>query len=185
MKILNSILLFIGLAVLSNGYTQNIYNAIDGEVSFFSETPLENIEALNKTLKALINTDNGEIAFVVTNVGFKFDKPLMEEHFNENYIESDKYKVSTFKGKLSGDLLDFSKDGTYKVKAKGTLDLHGVEKEREIEGNIEIKDGKIYLKGEFEISLKEHKIKIPKIVTEKIAENVLVRVNITLAPKSK
>ncbi len=173
------------LLVLSINLSAQLYTATDGNISFFSETPIENIDAINKTLKAVVNTENGEVAFAVTNIGFRFEKPLMEEHFNENYIESDKYKLSTFKGKITGETLDFSKDGKYAVKAKGKLDLHGVEKDREIEGTIEVKEGKIYLLSDFGILLEDHKIKIPKIVTEKIAETVLVKVNITLEPKAK
>jgi len=177
--------LFIILCFAINANSQNIYKSTDGTVSFFSKTPVENIDAENKTLTSLLNIKTGEIAFLVTNNGFKFDKPLMEEHFNENYIESDKYKVSSFKGKITGELLDYTKDGTYKVKAKGTLDMHGIEKEREIDGTITVKDGKISISCEFDILLKDHKIKIPKIVTEKIAESVLVKVNINLAQKTK
>lgn len=184
MKKLQLLLFIIPLLSLKVN-SQNIYKSTDGTVSFFSETPVENIDAENKTLTSLLNVKTGEIAFLVTNNGFKFDKPLMEEHFNENYIESDKYKVSSFKGKITGELLDYAKDGTYKVKAKGTLDMHGVEKEREIEGTITVKEGKVSISCEFDILLKDHKIKIPKIVTEKIAENVLVKVNINLAPKTK
>lgn len=183
MKNLLFILIITFFTLSVNG--QNIYKSTDGNVSFFSETPMENIDAENKTLTALLNVKTGEMAFLVTNNGFKFDKPLMEEHFNENYIESDKYKVSSFKGKVAGEGMDLNKNGTYQVIAKGTLDMHGVEKEREIEGVITVKDGKINLSCEFDIALKDHKIKIPKLVTEKIAESVLVKVNINLSPKTK
>ena len=114
---------------------QDLYKATDGEISFFSEAPVENISAINKDVKALINAKNAEVAFIVTNVGFKFEKPLMEEHFNENYMESHKYKVSVFKGKIV-DEVDFTKDGTYEVTAKGALDIHGVTVEREIKGTL-------------------------------------------------
>ncbi len=175
------ILILIGTFQFSNA--QNLFQATSGEISFFSETPMENIDAINKDVKALLNTKNAEVAFIVTNIGFKFKKPLMEEHFNENYMESDKYKVSVFKGKISGDVLDFSKDGEYKVIAKGKLDVHGVEKERDIKGTLTIKDGKINVNGEFEIVLKDHKIKIPKVVVQNIAEVVKVKVDINFEEK--
>ena len=136
---------------------QDLYKATDGEISFFSEAPVENISAINKDVKALINAKNAEVAFIVTNVGFKFEKPLMEEHFNENYMESHKYKVSVFKGKIV-DEVDFTKDGTYEVTAKGTLDIHGVTVEREIKGTLTINNGKINLTTEFDVALKDHKI---------------------------
>ena len=122
---------------------------------------------------------------MVTNNGFEFDKPLMEEHFNENYIESHKYKLSVFKGKVDFSKVDMEKDGVYEVTATGELDVHGVKKEREINGTLEVKNGQLILTCNFDILLKDHKIKIPKIVTEKIAEAVLVKVNITFAPKTK
>ncbi|MBL1231235.1 MAG: hypothetical protein CMD31_07535 [Flavobacteriales bacterium] len=161
---------------------QDLYKATDGEISFFSEAPVENISAINKDVKALINAKNAEVAFIVTNVGFKFEKPLMEEHFNENYMESHKYKVSVFKGKIV-DEVDFTKDGTYEVTAKGTLDIHGVTVEREIKGTLTINNGKINLTTEFDVALKDHKIKIPSVVVKNIAEVVKVTVNINFAKK--
>jgi len=161
---------------------QDLYKATDGEISFFSEAPVENISAINKDVKALINAKNAEVAFIVTNVGFKFEKPLMEEHFNENYMESHKYKVSVFKGKIV-DEVDFTKDGTYEVTAKGTLDIHGVTVEREIKGTLTISNGKINLTSEFDVALKDHKIKIPSVVVKNIAEVVKVTVNINFAKK--
>ncbi|PIZ06628.1 MAG: YceI family protein [Flavobacteriales bacterium CG_4_10_14_0_8_um_filter_32_5] len=161
---------------------QDIYKATDGEISFFSEAPVENISAVNKDVKALINAKNAEVAFIVTNVGFKFEKPLMEEHFNENYMESHKYKVSVFKGKIINEI-DFTKDGTYEVTAKGTLDIHGVTVEREIKGTLTISNGKINLTTAFDVLLKDHKIKIPKIVVKNIAEFVKVILNINFEQK--
>lgn len=173
-----SCILLIGV----NLNAQELYKATDGEISFFSEAPVENISAINKDVKALINAKNNEVAFIVTNVGFKFEKPLMEEHFNENYMESHKYKVSVFKGKII-DEVDFTKDGTYEVTAKGTLDIHGVTVEREIKGTLTISNGKINLTTEFDVALKDHKIKIPKVVVKNIAEVVKVTVNINFAKK--
>jgi hypothetical protein len=179
MKKITFLILFFTTIV---GYTQGLYKAVDGDISFFSETPMENIDAVNKDVKALINTKTGEVAFIATNVGFHFKKPLMEEHFNENYMESDKYKVSVFKGKISEEI-DYKSDGTHKVTVKGTLNLHGVEQEREIAGEITIKDGKIKVKSDFDIKVKDHKIKIPKLVIKKIAETVKVTVNLNFEPK--
>ncbi|NCP45609.1 MAG: hypothetical protein COW67_02440 [Flavobacteriales bacterium CG18_big_fil_WC_8_21_14_2_50_32_9] len=178
---IKKIILFIAFIHTINAYTQ-IYKATDGEISFFSEAPVENISAVNKDVKALINAKNAEVAFIVTNVGFKFEKPLMEEHFNENYMESHKYKVSVFKGKIINEI-DFTKDGTYEVTAKGTLDIHGVTVEREIKGTLTISNGKINLTTAFDVLLKDHKIKIPKIVVKNIAEFVKVILNINFEQK--
>lgn len=175
-------LLFLLLNIIIMGNSQNLYKATSGEISFFSETSMENIDAVNKDIKALINTKNGDVAFIVANRGFKFEKPLMEEHFNENYMESDKYKASMFKGRIEGNV-DFTKDGVYPVKAKGTLNIHGVEKDREIEGELTIKDGKMKITSAFNIKLKEHKIKIPKLVVKNIAEVVKTTVNLNFELK--
>jgi len=164
------------------GFSQKIYKTTSGEISFFSTTPVEDIDAVNKKVKGIINTETKEIAFVSTIIGFEFKKPLMGEHFNENYMESDKYKTSVYKGKMYGDI-DFKKDGKYPVTSKGTLKMHGVEKEREIKGIITIKGGKISLKSEFDVKLSDHNIKIPKMVMKKIAETVKVTVNMSFEPK--
>lgn len=179
MKKITFILLFLTTIV---GYSQGLYKAVDGKISFFSETPMENIDAVNKDVKALINTKTGEVAFIGTNVGFRFEKPLMEEHFNENYMESDKYKVSVFKGKIV-EKIDYSVDGNHKVNVKGTLNIHGVEQNREIAGEIIILDGKITVKSEFNIKVEDHKIKIPKLVVKNIAETVKVTVNLNFELK--
>ena len=180
MKKFTFLILFLTTVII--GYSQNLYKATSGEISFFSETPMENIDAVNKDIKALINTKNGDVAFMVANRGFKFEKPLMEEHFNENYMESDKYKASIFKGKIVGNV-DFTKDGVYQVKAKGTLTVHGVEKEREIDGELIIKDGIMSITSSFNIKLKAHKIKIPKLVVKNIAETVKTTVNLNFELK--
>ena len=179
MKHLLILLLTLSISTL---YGQDIYKSVDGSISFFSETPVENINAANRQLQALINTKNGEVAFVVTNVGFEFDKPLMGEHFNENYMESDKYKISVFKGKIV-ETIDYSANGEHNVTVKGTIDIHGVTQEREMTGKLIIKDGTIAIMCSFDVLLKDHKIKIPKVVTKNIAETVKVTVNISLKPK--
>ena len=182
MKKITLTLIFISLTFI--GYSQEIYKATSGEISFFSETPLENIEAVNKLVKGLINTKNNEFAFITTIIGFKFEKPLMEEHFNENYMESEKYKTAMFKGKIIENI-DFSKDGEYTVEAKGILNIHGVDQERTIEAKITVADGKLFVASKFKIKLEEHKIEIPKLVVKNIAEVVDVNVKMELEPKTK
>ena len=155
-----------------------IVKSTETEISFFSEAPLENIEALNKKGKSLIKTSTNDIAWVVSIRGFHFEKPLMEEHFNENYMETEKgeaYKTATFKGKINEDV-DWGKDGVYKVTATGDLTIHVVTKKRTIEGELEIKGGKIMLMSEFQVKLEDHKVEIPKMVLKNIAETVDVKV---------
>ncbi len=173
-------LFFIG-ALISATQAQENTNVVKSDsviIDFHAGTPVEDIDAKSTKAKGLLKTSNGEFAFVVANRSFHFKRSLMEEHFNENYMESDKYPVSTFKGKiLNFNEIDLTKDGTYQVTAKGVLSIHGVEQEREIEGTLIIKDGKAHIESTFMVKLKDHKIKIPKVVTEKIAEEVKVIVN--------
>jgi YceI-like domain len=173
-------LLLLLISSICVGNAQNTYKVTNGEISFFSKTPVEDIDAVNKKVLGVIK--NNEFAFVATIVGFKFKKPLMEEHFNENYMESDKYKTASFKGKIAA-AIDLSKDGEYKTQAVGVLTMHGESKDRTIDGVFTVKDGKINLKSEFDVQLKDHKIDIPKLVIKKIAETVKVTVNIDFEPK--
>lgn len=152
------------------------------EISFFSTAPLEDIHAVNKDAKSLLNTTNNELAVVIGIRSFKFEKELMEEHFNENYLESDKFKTAVFKGKIN-ETIDFSKDGTYDVSATGKLTIHGIEQERTITGTITIKGGKLVLNSKFKVALKDHKIKIPKAVTSNIAEEIEVTTLFNYEPK--
>lgn len=175
-------LIFIVFILSISVNAQNIYKASSGEISFFSEAPMENIDAKNTQVKAIMNIDKKEIAFIVPVIAFKFEKPLMEEHFNENYMESEKYKTAQFSGSFDGDI-DFSKDGIYNVDGKGNLNIHGVEQERELKAELEVKGNNVILKSDFIVKLADHKIKIPKMVIQNIAEEVEVKVNVTFEPK--
>lgn len=160
--------------VTTNLFAQTIKSS-QTEIEFFSVTPVEDIKAINKDSKALINTTTKEFAFVVPIVGFKFEKELMEVHFNENYMESDKYKTAYFKGQLKGEV-DYQKNGSYKALASGVLNIHGVDQTRDINVEITIKEGVVDVISEFKVKLKDHNIKIPKVVVKNIAEEVSVTV---------
>ena len=161
---------------------QNLYTSTSSEISFFSEAPLENIQALNKNAKSIINIKNNEIVVVVVIKRFEFENSLMEEHFNENYLESDKYKTAVFKGKMN-ELIYFNKDGNYNVSATGELEVHGVKQKRSIEGTITVKGNTLTLNTTFNIALKDHNIKIPKAVIQNIAETLKVTATINYEPK--
>ena len=163
-------------------HAQLLYNSVSSEISFFSDAPLDDIYAVNKEARSLINPSNNEIAVVISIRSFKFEKAFMEEHFNENYLESDKYKTAVFKGRIN-EKIDLLKDGFYDVSASGKLNIHGVDQERILKGTILIKGDKITLESGFKVALKDHKIEIPKIVTSNIAEEVDIKVLITYEPK--
>ncbi len=159
-----------------------VYMTQKGEVKFFSTTPVEDINATSKTVGAILNTATNDLAIQLVIKQFKFTNALMQEHFNENYMESEKYPKASFTGKIN-EKVDYTKDGVYKVTATGKLTLHGVTKDRTIEGQVTVKSGNIILFSEFWIATTDHNIEIPKVVFAKIAEKIKVTANIPLEPK--
>lgn len=168
--------------ILFFGAKAQLYSTLAGNVSFFSVTPVENIEGRSQKALAVMSTEKREMAFSIPNTSFQFRNKLMEEHFNEKYMESEKYPNSTFKGKIN-ESVDLTKDGDYPVTVTGKLNVHGVEKERTIGGNIIVKEGKLNLKSEFKVLLKDHNIEIPNLVMAKIAEEISVTVDAVLLQK--
>ena len=157
----------------------------NGQISFLSETPMENIDAVNNEVTSLLNTENGELVFAVLIKSFHFERALMEEHFNENYMESDKIPKATFQGKitnLSG--INFSKDGTYPATVEGDLTIHGVKQKIATTGTIQIEKGKIVATSTFEVNVDDYKIEIPSLVADKIAKTLAIKVNCNYQPKS-
>lgn len=145
-----------------------------GEISFFSKTPMEDIQALNKQVGSIINSANNEVAVQMRVTNFIFPNKLMQEHFNENYLETDKFPSATFKGKIK-ETVDLKVAGTYAVTASGTATIHGVSRPVEFKGTI-VSNGKtLNLNCQFDIKLDEYKIDIPKIVFAKIAEVIKVK----------
>jgi polyisoprenoid-binding protein YceI len=118
----------------------------------------------------------------MTNTQFEFENKLMQEHFNEKYIESEKYPQSSFKGKIN-ETIDYTKDGEHNVTVTGKLNIHGVEQDRTISGKVIIKNGTIQLISEFKVRNVDHNIQIPKLVVAKIAEAIEVKVDCILMPK--
>ncbi len=152
------------------------------KVSFYSKTPLEDITALNSNSVSFIVGDS--IKFSLANTGFIFPKPLMQEHFNENYMESTKYPKSTFSGKIN-EKTDLTKDGVYRVSCSGLLYIHGVEKRITVPGVFEVKNGQVNLKASFPILLDDYNIKRPNIVIEKIAEQIEIKIDADYLPYQK
>lgn len=176
MKFLKLLLLGILVSFMSLAQSVNKYMLKQGNIVFKSEAPLELIQAKSNELRGLILTDDLSYAFTVSNSSFKgFNSALQEEHFNENYMESSKYPRSSFKGKIV-DPIDLSKDGKYEVRAKGKLQIHGVEKDRIIKSTVEVKGNIITISSKFVVLLEDHDITIPKVVHQKIAEEINVEV---------
>ena len=173
--------LFLSLIILSGTAHAQKYIAEKSFVSFFSDALLEDIKADNKKATSIINAETGDIAFSIPIKEFKFAKSLMQEHFNEKYMESETYPKATFQGKLSG--FDLKAGGVQTVKATGKLTIHGVTKDVEIPGTIEVKENKLYAKSKFMVKVADYKVEIPQLVFQNIAEEVEVTVDFTYKPQ--
>ncbi|HEX2606057.1 MAG TPA: YceI family protein [Flavisolibacter sp.] len=166
-----------------SGFCQDKYFTKTGKIEFYSKAPLEDIEAKNKTVAALLDTKSGSVQFSVLMKGFEFPKALMQEHFNENYVESNTYPKAEFKGTITNNSsVAYSKDGSYPVKVKGQLTIHGVTKDVETQGTIKTEDGKVQLVSAFNILLSDYKIKIPALVKDKLNNNIKISVDCKLEP---
>lgn len=151
------------------------------KVNFYSKAPLETIQAYNSAVGVLLNTSTGDLRFSMLIKSFVFEKKLMQEHFNENYLESDKHPKATFEGKLSNlSSINFAKDGKYAVTVSGNLTIHGVKKAVSEKGYIQIKNGAPTLLADFNVRLTDYKIKIPGAVKDKIAKDVKISVDASL-----
>jgi len=156
---------------------QDIYFTKTGKIEFSSKTPMENIEASNSEATSFLNKSTGDIVFAVLIKSFRFQKALMEEHFNENYMESTKFPKADFKGKITNLAdVDFTKDGVYKVKVTGSLTMHGVTKVETADAVITISGGKISGKSSFKVKLADYKIERPAVVADKISEAIDITV---------
>lgn len=162
---------------------QSIYQTVSGQISFSSEAPLELIRASSDQLAGLLDNDKKTFSFKINIRSFQgFNSPLQREHFNENYMESDKFPQASFSGKIIEES-DLSKDGEYEVRAKGFLTIHGVAQERIIKTNVSVKNKKITITGKFSVLLSDHNIPIPIVVYKKLANEIKVEVNTTLEPR--
>lgn len=160
---------------------QQKFRCITGKVSFFSETPLEDIEAHSDKGAAILVAGANKIVVSIPLKSFQFPNSLMQDHFNEKYVESDKYPKATFVGKIK-EPIDFSVKGAYTVTAVGKLSIHGIEKVRNISGVITVVKGKVHLSSKFTIRPEDHKIEIPSLVFEKIAEEITVNIEMDMNP---
>jgi len=157
-----------------------------GYIGFYSRTPIEDIKADNNQVASVLDISTGEIVFQVLIKSFHFEKTLMEEHFNENYMESEKFPKSTFSGKiLNLSSVDFTKGGKYDVTVEGDLNIHNVTNKITAKGVIEIITGGINATSRFNIVPEEYKITIPGIVRENIGRNLEVTVKMNYLPLEK
>lgn len=168
--------LMVSTAVLAQNFVTKT-----GHIKFYSETPIETIEAHNHAVNAALNRESGDFVFKVLIKSFEFEKALMQEHFNENYMESDKFPNAMFRGKVTNaSEIDFTKNGTYDAMVKGDLTIHGETKEVEEKGSFTVENGKIHGQSVFNVLLEDYKIKVPGAVKKQISESIEVTVDIML-----
>ena len=180
-----SIIILFTIILAQTAYSQQVYFTRTGVAGFVSNAPLEVIKAESKEVIGAINLTDRSFAFTIDNKSFKgFNSALQQEHFYENYMETQKYPASSFKGKIIEEI-DLNSKLEQVVRAKGVLDIHGVEQERIINGKVKIMDGKIQLQADFTVLLEDHQIKIPRVVYQKIAETVDVSIKAELTLKTE
>ena len=161
-----------------------LYSSNKSEFSFFSKTPLEDIDAKNIRASSIINSSNRELVVRIPVSQFQFKNKLMQQHFNENYMESEKFPNATFKGKINEEI-DLNKAGSYSVSASGMLNIHGIDQNRNLVGKLTVSENSLLLETKFEVLLVDHKIDIPKLVFKKIAEKINVSASINYVPYQK
>lgn len=164
----------------SSGFSQNRFGAESAKLTFFSDGAIEDIRAVNSKVTSIFDGNKGDIAFLVRVKDFQFEKKLMQIHFNEKFLESEKYPKSTFLGNVLG--YNPSKTGAQQVVAVGKLFIHGVTREIKIPGTLEKKGSNLYLKSKFLLRLSDYNISIPQIVWQNIAEEVEVQVDLSFTP---
>ena len=176
-------LLFIVLIMFASATFCQKYISKTGHIWFYSHTPMEDIEAHNRQSVSLLDINSGELDFNLLIKSFEFKRKLMQEHFNENYMESDKIPKATFKGKITNlDKISFTKEGEYKAEITGIITIHGVSKPLTTTGSIVVKEGIISAKANFQLIPKDYDIQIPSIVENKIAKAMEVTVELTYSP---
>lgn len=158
---------------------QGKYLTNTGHISFYSHTAIEDITADNKNVASVIDASSGEFIIIVKISDFIFEKKLMQEHFNENYLESEKYPKATFKGRiLNYTKVDFSVDGLYEVKVEGEMTIHGITHKVTEAGSLELSSGSIIARTKFLLNPEDYNIKIPRVVRKNISENLELRIEL-------
>ena len=164
-------------------FGEDIYFTRAGTISFFSSTPIEDIKAINEQTTCVLDLETGDLSFRIPIRGFIFKNGLMQEHFNENYLESDTYPNASFTGSIEGCKDINLTEKLQPVSLKGPMTIHGVSKDIAESGNILMKENRVIGAATFKITVADYKIEIPKIVRDNIAKVVDVTVDLSLKKK--
>lgn len=164
----------------STSLTGQKYYTKTGSVYFLSDAPLEKIESTNNSAYVVFDAASGQLEWSVLIKGFKFEKALMQQHFNENYMDSDQYPKASFKGTINQKGIDLEKEGSYNVEATGNITIHGVTKPFTVPGHITVRNGRIITNSSFNLTIADFNINVPKVVRDNISKTVKVTVNADL-----
>lgn len=168
------------------GFTQGTYFTRNGHIYFISHTDIIDIDADNHQVASFLNIETGKIQFAVLIKSFEFSLATAKEHFNESYMESDKFPKATFKGEiLNIDSFDLNKNGICSVRVKGDITIKGITKNIEVPGELTVENEKINAVSEFELSISDFNISVPRIVENRVAKIVQLRVNMNYTQYKK
>jgi hypothetical protein len=180
MKRLSLIIILFTVVVAANGQK---YMTKNGFISFFGHTPMEDIKAENNQVNSILDISSGSLVFQALIKSFHFERALMEEHFNENYMESEKFPKTSFTGKITNlSSVDFKKNGAYEVNVEGDLTIHNVTNKITTKGTIEVISGGLNATSKFGIVPEDYKINIPGVVRDKIAKSLEITVSMKYTP---
>ncbi len=181
MKTIYTIIICLLFVTVNNA--QERFLTKNGSISFFSSAVVKDFKADNNQVLSIIDAGSGQMAIAILMKSFMFEKALMQEHFNENYVESDKFPKATFRG----DIVDFESitDLETKAEVEGVISIHGVSKEIVIGANITKSEESIFVKGEFNILLADYDIEIPRVVSKSIAKKIKVTFDFNHQPYKK
>ena len=180
-----TIILLALAAIAVKADAQSKYFTKTGKINFdaTAKNSPENIDALHKSVTCVLDIQTGNLQFSVLMKGFEFERALMQEHFNENYVESDRFPKAEFKGQVGGSSAEkFTKDGSYDVTVKGKLTIHGIAKDVETPGKLVVNKGEITALADFQVLLADFKIEIPQLVQDKVSKTASIKVDCRLAP---
>lgn len=166
--------------VSSTLYGQKFFTR-EGKITLISETPVERIEALNKTAVSVIDFTTGAMEFAALIKAFYFEKAILQEYFNEHFLQSNQYPKAVFKGKITNiESVDLQKMGVYPVTVEGDLTAHGQTKKVKTNGKLMVKDEMVGAKASFFLSAEEYKIPIPEVVRENLAKQIQIDIDVNL-----
>ena len=182
---MKKVMLLLIMSIFFCGFQLNAQKYItkEGHIEIFSKTPLFTIEAVNQKVASIVDFTNGDLVATTLVRSFKFHEALVEDHFNENYMESEKFPKASFKGKvINFKEVDLKKNGDYKITIKGTLTMHGETNPVDAQGTITIKDGKVTGKTQFNVSLAAYKIRVEESYKKSINDEIRLSITFDYAP---